>query len=149
MSKYTNNGGSQLFCIYIFTMFKSSFLGKEKKSQNGTLFQTLSLFSFKLFCLGKRMPQPSSMFLVDLTTCNAFYSVSFTIQFPSQHFWTKGNLVRRDFRTAQIVQIRALWTVGSNFCTLPRIANLMEYTEYKRNWSVLLRSTTSDLFIMH
>ena len=73
MSKYTNNRSSQLLCIYIFTVFKSPFLGTtttKKNTHKIKYFKPSLPFSFKLVCLCKRMPQSAYKLFADLTTCN-------------------------------------------------------------------------------
>lgn len=105
MSKYTNNRGPQLFHIYIFTMFKSSFLGVKNNNHKIKYYfkPSLSLFYFILFCLGKRMPQSSSTFFVDLMTCNCILQCELYNLIPITvpvYKCTKTNTFRIDFKVA-------------------------------------------------
>ena len=126
MSKYTNNRSSQLLCIYIFTVFKSPFLGTtttKKNTHKIRYFKPSLPFSFKLVCLCKRMPQSAYKLFADLTTCNCI------LQCELYKLWARRHLFRFQSSTANY-GLEWCKIFAQTFWTLLYVVNLMEYNEY-------------------
>lgn len=123
MSKYTNNRSSQLLCIYIFTVFKSPFLGTTTKNPHTKLNISNLHYHFPLVCLLKRMPQPAYKLFADLTTCNCI------LQCELYSLWARRPLLRFQSST---VNYGWEWckTLAQTSWTLLYMVNLMEYNKY-------------------